>query len=414
MGAIGLTLILATAYLLSTNRRAISLRTTCVAFGCQLLLAFLVLQTPFSYVFELMSRLANWLSGHSEAGTRFVFGDLGSKADTLHASFAFQILPTLIFFSAIFAISYQLGIMQPVIRSIAKITQRLMIISGAESTSVVANLVMDQTTAPLTIKPFLEKLTISELFLVMTSGMAHASGPVLAAYVSLAKANPGSPSIVDMKHLLTATVITIPGSIMLSKMLVPEEKHPDTLGTVRADMPKPGVNVIEAIVRGTSDGLSLALMVAAIVVVFVSLTDLGNSGLAWVASVSGVPWFPSSMQQILGNLFAPVAWLIGIPWKDCQGVGYLMGTRTILNDFVAFGEFGKIGSGVSARSAIIATYALCGFANLTSVAVQVGAIGALAPGRRRDLARLGFRALAAATLTNWMAASIVGIFLRVH
>jgi CNT family concentrative nucleoside transporter len=160
MGTIGLTLIVATAYLFSTNRRAISLRTTSVAFGCQLLLAFLVVRTPFSYLLELMSGLANWQSGHSEAGTRFVFGDLGSKADTLHASFAFQILPTLIFFSAIFAISYQLGMMQPVIRSIAKITQRMMIISGAESTSVVANLVMDQTTAPLTIKPFLEKRTM--------------------------------------------------------------------------------------------------------------------------------------------------------------------------------------------------------------------------------------------------------------
>jgi len=196
-------------------------------------------------------------------------------------------------------------------------------------------------------------------------------------------------------------------------MLLPEVQKPETFGEIVIEMPKPGVNIIEAVVRGTSDGLSLAVTVAAIVIVFVSLTDMGNGALGWLHGLHGLGWLPLSMQQLTGKLFAPVAWMLGITWHDCEAVGNLMGTRLILNDFVAFGEFGAIGSQITPRSAIIATYALCGFANLTSVAVQVGAIGALAPERRPDLAKLGFRALMAATLANWMAACLAGLFLQV-
>lgn len=420
MGMLGVVSIIACCYIFSSNRRAIKIRTTCWGFLLQLLLAVLVLRTPFALVFQAMSQLATWLTSHSVAGTEFVFGVLGSKSGCLapvsgtalclDARFAFQILPTLIFFSAIFAIGYQLGIMQPVLRGMARATQRVLSLSGAESTSVVANLVMDQTTAPLTIRPFLRELTTSELFTIMTSGMAHASGPVLAAYVSLSSMH-GGTFTVDMKHLLTASVITIPGSILISKILVPEEKVPQTLGAITTEIPKPGGNVLEAVVQGTADGLSLAAMVAAIVIVFVSIVDMVNGALGSFQAATGWAWIPNSMQRVMGKIFLPIAWILGFPPHECEWIGDLMGTRLILNDFVAFDQFGSIGNQISARSATMATYALCGFANLTSVAVQVGAIGTLEPTRRHDVARLAFKALLAATLANWMASAIVGLIL---
>jgi concentrative nucleoside transporter, CNT family len=253
----------------------------------------------------------------------------------------------------------------------------------------------------LTIKPFLAGLTQSELFTVMVSGMAHVSGSVMAAYVVIAG--------VSITHLLTAVIMTAPATIMLAKMVMPEIGKPATAGTITIEVEKPGVNVIDAAARGAGDGLHLALNIAGMVIAFLALVALCNGVLGWFHSK--LFWFPATMQQILAWLFAPVAWLLGVPWKDCGAVGDLLGTRMILNEFVAFVDLGKVKPMLDVRSFVIATFALCGFANLSSIAIQIGGIGALAPTRKSDLARLGVKAMLVGTFANFMSAAIAGILL---
>ncbi len=260
---------------------------------------------------------------------------------------------------------------------------------------------MGQTEAPVTIRPFLESLTESELFTVMTSGMAHVSGSVMAAYVAIAG--------VSITHLLTAVIMTAPATIMLAKMFVPETGKPVTSGTVSVDVEKPGVNLIDAAARGAGDGLNLALNIAGMLIAFLALIALVNGGLEWVHSF--IRWVPASLQQILAVLFAPVAWMLGVSWNDCASIGNLLGTRMVLNEFVAFVDLGKIKTMLQPRSFVIATFALCGFANLSSIAIQIGGIGALAPSRKSDLARLGLKAMFVGTLANFMSACIAGILL---
>jgi CNT family concentrative nucleoside transporter len=253
----------------------------------------------------------------------------------------------------------------------------------------------------VTIRPFLTTLTESELFTVMTSGMAHVSGAVMAAYVAIAG--------VSITHLLTAVIMTAPATIMLSKMFVPETGKPVTAGTVRVEVEKQGVNLIDAAARGAGDGLQLALNIAGMLIAFLALIAMLNGGLAWVHGWA--PWVPPSMQQILAIVFAPIAWCLGVAWNDCATVGNLLGTRMVLNEFVAFVDLGKVGNTLQHRSFIIATFALCGFANLSSIAIQIGGIGALAPTRKSDLARLGLKAMFVGTLANFMSACIAGILL---
>lgn len=260
---------------------------------------------------------------------------------------------------------------------------------------------MGQTEAPVTIRPFLATLTESELFTVMTSGMAHVSGAVMAAYVAIAG--------VSITHLLTAVIMTAPATIMLSKMFVPETGQPLTAGTVKVEVEKQGVNVIDAAARGAGDGLQLALNIAGMLIAFLALIAMLNGGLAWVHSWAH--WIPPSLQGILAIIFAPIAWCLGVAWNDCATVGNLLGTRMVLNEFVAFVDLGKIGATLQHRSFIIATFALCGFANLSSIAIQIGGIGALAPSRKSDLARLGLKAMFVGTLANFMSACIAGILL---
>ena len=264
--------------------------------------------------------------------------------------------------------------------------QRVMGTSGAESTSVAASIFMGQTEAPLTIRPFLAGLTQSELFTIMTSGMAHVSGAVMAAYVLIAH--------VEIRHLLTAVIMTSPATLMLAKILMPETEKPATMGGVKIEVEKPGVNVIDAAARGAADGLHLALNIGAMLIAFIGLIAMLNGGIQALHATRYFGWLPDSMQGILGRIFAPIAWLLGVKWNDCATVGNLLGTRLILNEFVAFVDLGKIGGTLDPKSFVIATYALCGFANLSSVAIQVGGIGALAPTRKSDLARLGMKAVA--------------------
>lgn len=401
-GVVGLVCIVLCAYLFSTKRSAIQKRVLIWGVTLQFAFAFLVLKTKLGVLFYAVSQFVNALLNYTAAGSSFVFGDkLGLKNTEFGVIFAFQILPIVIFICSFFAILYYVGIMQVFVRSMAVFMQRFMGTSGAETTCVAASIVMGQTEAPVTIRPYLESLTDSELFTVMTSGMAHVSGSVMAAYVAIAG--------VSISHLLTAVIMTAPATLMLAKIFVPETGDPVTRGTVKVEVEKSGVNIIDAAARGAYDGLYLALNIAGMLIAFLALIAMVNGGLSWAHSY--VPWIPPSLQQILAVLFAPVAWCLGVSWHDCATVGNLLGTRMILNEFVAFVDLGKVRALLSPRSFIIATFALCGFANLSSIAIQIGGIGALAPSRKSDLARLGLKAMFVGTLANFMSACIAGILI---
>jgi CNT family concentrative nucleoside transporter len=403
-GLLGLVVIIIVAFLFSKNRGAIQPRVLFWGLGLQFGFAFLVLKTRFGLVFRAIGNGVNHMLQYSVEGSKFVFGEkLGAPNAEFGVIFAFQVLTIIIFIASFFAILYYLGVMQVFVRGMAVLMQKVMGTSGAESTNVAASIFMGQTEAPLTIRPFLAGLTQSELFTVMASGMAHVSGSVMAAYVLIAH--------VEIRHLLTAVIMTAPATLMLAKILMPETGKPETAGRVKVEVEKPGVNVIDAAARGASDGMHLALNVAAMLIAFLGLIAMVNGILNGVHSQPGFGWVPVSLQSILGRLFAPVAWLLGVRWEDCATVGNLLGTRLILNEFVAYVDLGKIGSTLDPKSFVIATYALCGFANLSSVAMQVGGIGALAPTRRSDLARLGLKAVACGTMANFMSACIAGMLL---
>jgi CNT family concentrative nucleoside transporter len=325
---------------------------------------------------------------------------LGQEGGQYAVIFAFQILPTIIFIAALFAILYFLGVMQVIVRAFAVVMNKVMGASGAESLNVAASIFMGQTEAPLTIRPFLPRLTQSELMTVMTSGMAHISGGIMAAYIAFG---------IEARHLLTAVIMTAPGTLMMAKMFVPETETPETRGTVKLQIEKTDVNVIDAAGRGTSEGLHLAMNVGAMLISFVALIFLFNGILGAVGNAIGIAGL--SMQMIFGWVFAPVAWSLGVPWKDAAAVGNLLGTRMVLNEFIAFAQLGALKDTLDPRSFTIATFALCGFANFASIGMQIGGIGALAPTRRSDLARLGLRAMLAGTLANFVTAIIVGFLL---
>ena len=402
-GLIGLIVILAVCFLFSSNRRAIQPRVLIWGLTLQFGFAFIVLKTDFGQLFQIASYAVNALLDYAEKGSEFLFGPLGVKSGPMGVVFAFQVLPIVIFIASVFAILYQIGVMQVIVSAMARAMQRIMGASGAESTSVAASIFMGQTEAPLTIRPFLAGLTQSELFTIMTSGMAHVSGAVMAAYVKIAG--------VDIKHLLTAVIMTAPATIMLAKILMPETEKPATAGAVKVEVEKPGVNIIDAAARGAGDGLQLALNIGAMLIAFIALIALANGFLAWVHTLPGMTWMPESLQAIFAIVFAPIAWLLGVSWNDCRTVGNLLGTRLVLNEFVAFLQLGPLKAGMDPRSFVIATYALCGFANFSSIAIQIGGIGALAPSRKSDLARLGLRAVAAGTMANFMSACIAGMLL---
>jgi CNT family concentrative nucleoside transporter len=408
-GILGLLTMMGLAYAFSTNRRAIKLKTVAWGLGLQIAFALFVVKTNSGVLlFQKAGSAVNKLLGFAFFGSEFVFGDLGKRASSVGFVFAFQVLPTIIFIAAFFAILYYLGIMQVIIQGAAWVMQRVMGASGAESLNVAASIFMGQTEAPLTIRPFLPELTQSELMTVMTSGMAHVSGGIMAAYIAFG---------IEARHLLAAVIMTAPGTLLMAKMLVPETEQAVTAGKVvmPEDAEHKKDNFLAAIARGTSDGLSLAINVGAMLISFIALIYLANGILGgahnWLAA-HGRGWFPVSLQQIFGWVFAPVAWVIGIPWHDCANIGNLLGTRMVLNELVAFSYLGPMRSALDPRSFTIATFALCGFANFSSIGIQIGGIGALAPNKRGELARLGIRAMLAGTMANLMSASIVGILIR--
>ena len=410
----GAAVILAIAVAFSKNRRAINWTTVAWGLSLQIVFALIVLKTTIGQrVFETLGRGINKLLGFAGVGAGFVFGPLGDSSVWSRAMigalgpdgarygviFAFQVLPTIIFIAALFAILYYYGVMQLVVRLFALMMHRVMKCSGAESLNVAASIFMGQTEAPLTIRPYLPEMTESELMTVMTSGMAHISGGIMAAYILFG---------IEAKHLLTAVIMTAPGTIMMAKMLVPETEVPKTMGSVKIEVELSDVNVIDAAGRGTGEGLQLALNVGAMLISFLALIAMVNYilGLAYLLGFADI-----SLQRIFGWVFAPVAWSMGVPWSDAPKIGNLLGTRMALNEFVAYSQLGPLKGSIDSKSFTIATFALCGFANFSSIGIQIGGIGALAPNRRHDLARLGLRAMFAGTLANFMTATIAGFLL---
>jgi concentrative nucleoside transporter, CNT family len=373
--------------------------------GLQVAFAFFVLKIDFGRtLFQKAGDAVNRLLGYAFAGSQFVFGDLGKQGSHLGFYFAFQVLPTVIFICALFAVLYYFGVMQLVIKAAAWLMIRLMGVSGAESLNVAASIFMGQTEAPQTIRPFLPDLTYSELMTVMTSGMAHVSGSIMAAYIAFG---------IEPKHLLSAVIMTAPGTLVMAKMLVPETEVPKTAGRVvmseeEVELEK-NENLLGAIARGTTDGLHMALNIAAMLISFLALVALFDGIMGGIHT--HIAWFPSSLEAILGALFAPIAWVIGVPWHDCRLIGNLLGVRMVLNELVAFSMLGPQKAVLDPRSFTIATFALCGFANFSSIGIQMGGIGALAPNKKADLAKLGLRAMLAGTMANLMSASIAGMLL---
>jgi concentrative nucleoside transporter, CNT family len=392
---IGTAAILALCFLFSSNRRAIQWRVVLWGLGLQAVVAAFVLRTDTGY--KLLDRISGgivWFLHFSSDGAQFIFGRLADPNGSLGTIFAFQVLPLIIFVAAFFSMLYYFRVIPMLVELGGKLLFRLMRTSGAESLEVVASIVMDQTSAPLVIRPYLAGLTESELLTVMTAGMAHISAAMLGAYVLLGA---------EARDLLTAVVMTAPGSIMISKMLVPETAKPATAADARTEFGEKSANVLEAISRGVTDGLFLALTVGAMLIAFVALIAVANGILSAVHT---------SLQSIFGYLLGPVAWTLGVPWTDARTVGNLMATKLVLNEFLAFSMLGPLKGHIAARSFTIASFAICGFSNFGSIGIQIGALGSLAPSRKSDVAKLGFRALLAGTFANYLSAAIVGLLMR--
>ncbi len=403
-GILGLLTMLLLAWTFSTNRRAIRWRTVLWGVGLQFLFAVVVLRSGAGQrSIAAVSGAVTTLLGYTFAGSSTVFGELGKQHSSAGLIFAFQVLPIIVFISAFFSLLYALGIMQIAIRVFARLMQATLRVSGAESLDVAASIFMGQTEAPLTIRPFIPGMTRSELMTVMTSGMAHVSGAIMGAYILYG---------IEAKSLLASVIMTAPGTILISKMLVPETGRPATEGVVH--MPKDevhaGENLLAALARGTLDGGRLAFNVGIMLISFLALIAMVNGIFGSVHAHAS--WFPRSLDAVIGAVFAPIAWLIGIPWHSAKLVGNLLGTRMVLNELVAYQLLGAQRAALDPRSFTIATFALCGFANLSSIGIQIGGIGALAPTRRNELAQLGIRAMLAGTMANLMSASIVGLLLR--
>ena len=401
MSAIGLFTMISIAYGLSTSRKHIKWKTIIMGIILQIVFGLFILKTPFGEnIFNAAREWFQHILDYTAEGSMFIFGDL-SKPEKFGFIFAFMVLPTIIFMSSLMSVLYHIGIMQKIVELTAKIMMKFMGTSGAESLSAAANIFVGQTEAPLVIKPFVKSMTKSELMALMTGGMATVAGGVLAAYVGMG---------IDAGHLLAASVMSAPAALVCAKLMVPETEQSTTEGEIKVDLPKTSANVIDAAAEGAGQGLHLALNVGAMLLAFIALIAMLNGIVMWFGGLIGFPQL--TFELIIGYLFSPFAFLMGVPWSECLDVGVLLGKKTVVNEFVAYLDLQEaIKNGVlSERSKTIATYALCGFANFSSIAIQIGGIGGLAPERRHDLAKLGIQSLVAGTLACFMTACIAGIF----
>lgn len=402
IGIIGLIVILSIAYLISNNKKKINWRLVAIGIGLQILFALLILKFPLGRAaFEGVSSVITGLLEFTKEGSRFLFGDL-VDSNKFGFIFAFQILPTIIFFSAFMSVLYYLGIMQFIISILAKGIVKLLGTSGAETLSAVANIFLGQTEAPLVVKPFVSSMTKSELLTIMTGGMATVAGSVMAGYVAMG---------VNAGHLLAASIMAAPAGLILSKMIFPETETPVTKGKTELKSEKINSNVIDAAAHGAGEGLHLALNVGAMLIAFIAIIAFLNAAIGWIGGLVGFPGL--SLSWILGRLFAPLVYVMGVPGSDAVAAGNLLGQKIVLNEFVAYtqlADFIKSG-GLSPKAITIMTYALCGFANFSSIAMQIGGIGGLAPERRQEIAQLGIRALIGGALATCMTGTIAGLLL---
>lgn len=419
---LGMAVLLGICYLLSNNRKAIHWRTIGAGIALQFLLAFLILKVPgASFVFDGVARFFQQVLKFSEAGATFLFGDLVIKKDTFGYIFAFQVLPTIVFFSSLTAVLFHLGILQRVVYGLAWVMNKVMRLSGPESMAAAANVFIGQTEAPLLIKPYLEKMTRSELLCLMTGGMATIAGSVFAAYVGFLGGDDPERQLYFAKHLLTASVISAPAAIVASKIMLPETEDID-INRLNIDGESLDNNLLDAIARGTTEGLRLAVNVGAMLLVFTAMVYMLNQILLYgpgewfglndsiKASTSG-RFEGLTFSYLLGMVFAPLAWLMGTPAHDITLIGQLLGMKTMINEFVAYGELGTMTKtlDLNPKSILIATYALCGFSNFASIGIQIGGIGALAPGQRKNLTELGLRSLVTGSVACFLTACIAGL-----
>ena len=417
-GLFGLAVLIGIVWLFSNNRRAVDWKLVSTGVILQIAFAALVLLVPGGrQVFDWLGQGFVKILSFVNEGSNFIFGSL-MDIETYGFIFAFQVLPTIIFFSALMGVLYHLGVMQAVVRAMAWAITKVMRVSGAETTSVCASVFIGQTEAPLTVRPYIGKMTQSELLTMMIGGMAHIAGGVLAAYVGMLGGGDPEQQAFFAKHLLAASIMAAPATLVIAKILVPETGEPLTRGTVKMEVEKTTANVIDAAASGAGDGLRLALNIGAMLLAFIALIALVDAPLKWFGEVTGIAsWLgqPTSLATLLGYLLAPIAWVIGTPWEDATVVGSLIGQKVVINEFIAYTQLASILNGqvpnvaLSPQGALIATYALCGFANFSSIAIQIGGIGGLAPERRQDLARFGMRAVLGGSIATFMTATIAGV-----
>ena len=417
-GVFGLAVLIGVAWLFSNNRRAVDWKLVQTGISLQIAFAALVLLVPGGReVFDWLGHGFVKLLDLVKAGSGFIFGAL-MDVDTLGFIFAFQVLPTVIFFAAFMGVLYHLGVMQAIVKAMAWAITKVMRVSGAETTSVCASVFIGQTEAPLTVRPYISRMTNSELLTMMIGGMAHIAGGVLAAYVGMLGGSDPEAQAFYAKHLLAASIMAAPATLVVAKLLIPETQEPLTRGTVKMEVEKNTANVIDAAASGAADGLKLALNIAAMLLAFIALIAMVNAPLTWLGEITGIAAAigkPTNLETILGAVLAPVAWVIGVPWQDASTVGSLIGQKVVINEFIAYTELAKITNGqvpgvvLSDEARLIATYALCGFANFSSIAIQIGGIGGLAPERRADLARFGLPAVLGGSIATFMTATIAGV-----
>ena len=411
-GLFGLAVLLAIAAVFSNNFRKIDLRIVVVGVALQIVFAIFVLLTPWgSDVFDGLSRFFVTVINFTAVGSEFIFGPL-ARTDEFGFVFAFQVLPTIIFFASLMGVLYHLGIMQQIVRAMAWVMTRLMNISGAESLSIAANVFVGQTEAPLVVRPYIAGMTQSELLTMMVGGMATIAGGVLAAYVLLLGAGDPVAAEYYAKHLLSASIMAAPATVVMAKILVPEMEVSQTRGEVKVHVEKTSFNMIEAAANGAADGVRLAINVAAMLLAFLALIALIDYPLNWIGEITALDQAlgqPLSLSLILGYVLAPIAWVIGVPSQDMVVVGGLIGEKVVANEFVAYTSLNEVKDSLTPKGLLISTYALCGFANFSSIAIQIGGIGGLAPSRKSDLAKYGLRAVLGGTLVTLMTATIAGV-----
>lgn len=440
-GLFGLAVLIGIAWIFSSNRRGVDWKLVLTGLSLQIAFALFVLVTPWGEtVFRWISAGFVALLGFTSAGATLIFGDLGTSQH-FGFIFAFQVLPTIVFFAAFMSVLYHLGVMQTVVKSMAWVIMKVMRVSGAETLSVCANAFIGQTEAPLVVKPYIAGMTRSELLCLMVGGMATIAGGVMAAYVQMLGGGDPESQRQFAKHLLTASIMAAPAALLIAKVMVPETETPQTAGSVTVPVEKTATNVIDAAAAGASDGLKLALNVGAMLLAFTALIAMLNGVIGGLADTIGLTRLMNpgvdprcladaafavdpanacqvsrlSLSLVLGWILAPLAWVIGVPWEDATTVGGLIGTKIVLNEFIAYGALSDILAGnvagvtLAPISVLIATYALCGFANFSSIAIQLGGIGGIAPERRADLARFGLRAVLGGSLATMMTATIAGV-----